>query len=564
MNRLSILLSLFLVACGGGGSPTQPPTPTQPNIYNNAITPFIASAPPYNTQYYDMPYNDQIFLDINQDGLTDILMVPSHYNSLRNSYDINGISWPMLKIKYFQNNGDGTFSDKTDLTFIGNKFYGGGSGKYVYTDLDADGLIDIMILDSGYETRGTIFNVLLDTSNQNLGFQDNLSVLSYWKRQPNNTFTRVFIDNDMYAAFHHQFTAGDTNGNGKKEIYSSTFGFTVNLTRETLSKYESIPTGNDTLIAGKYTTHPLANISNLTGKIVPIESYEYDGSKFTFNNSILPNQMTRGISGVPIVSQLQSSTVHAVDLDNDGFDDLIMGNSFRPFYNYRTGPTGSNLIYFGSRNGLEPSSQIDLSIPQEFIDLTNNSQVYVSKVIAGDIDNNGLKDIIITYITYIQDGPNMGASTTKVQIFKQVKPRVFVDATVSSWGNYSVLMATQYNPSNLPDYLADINGDGCLDIVVEMKDIYLSNDAPIGYMKNDCKGSFTPVKLKGLVESDYQPNTALTSKGWHPKFTFGWGKFLNSKEYDLIAIKNEISGDITTNNSYVNGYIVKQAKALGI
>ncbi len=113
------------------------------------------------------------------------------------------------QVKYFTNNGDGTFSDRTveaNLTGIVSGL------NTVHADYDNDGDHDILILRGGWLTGGTHPNSLL----RNNGDQSGLGV----------TFTDVTIEAGLLS-FHPTQTASwaDFNGDGWLDLYIANESF---------------------------------------------------------------------------------------------------------------------------------------------------------------------------------------------------------------------------------------------------------------------------------------------------------------------------------------------------
>ncbi len=139
------------------------------------------------------------------------------------------------------------------------------------------------------------------------------------------------------------------------------------------------------------------------------------------------------------------------DFNNDGYDDLVVGNrSFRPTGSY-TGE-GRVQVYFGGESGLESSpSWSFLGVPGSF---TGDS------VAAEDLNGDGADEIIVS--TYLEDA-NGFVNSGRVYIFNGVPPGGYpstVPTTVITGTQDEHRFGTVVAPGG------DVDGDGYNDLLV--------------------------------------------------------------------------------------------------
>jgi hypothetical protein len=174
----------------------------------------------------------------------------------------------------------------------------------------------------------------------------------------------------------------------------------------------------------------------------------------------------------------------AVDLDGDGIDELLLGST----YSYTAALTNpllntiDTLVLKQDAAGSFAASSI-IALPNgpyakiDCYQKANCENLTVKQITAADVNGDGLPDLLITHHAYNTNGG--GGSATQLLINKGNMK--FEDATVAWFG--SDLKNT--NASHIHSYTADLNGDGCPDVVLRGDEI---NSAPVQVFLNDCKG----------------------------------------------------------------------------
>jgi len=146
-------------------------------------------------------------------------------------------------------------------------------------------------------------------------------------------------------------------------------------------------------------------------------------------------------------SEFGRSVSKAGDVNNDGYDDVIIG---APLYQSNQVSHGATYIYFGSSSGV-------LLQPQILEESNVNGQFGCSVSDAGDINGDGFDDIIIGAKTFSDGESNEGAAflyhgsvsgiaAIEVTIFQSNQTNAEMGSSVASAG--------------------DVNGDGFGDIIV--------------------------------------------------------------------------------------------------
>ena len=269
-------------------------------------------------------------------------------------------------------------------------------------DFNGDGYSDILIGDHGTEVANAAehpgsFHQLLQGSSQ--GLLNSIDNIGFPGR-----------------AFWHTTKAGDLDGDGDLDFITS---------NAMPSVYQN-------------------------GKHFRILKNDGDGT-FTEDTN-LPQGLTGTLNGGPprliVVTALD-------DFDSNGFADTVVGfdRAFNSESDLRT------IIYLNLDGSLRDESTIKLDRP-DFQTLYGRSSANIAadKITTGDLDNNGLKDIIIMYADRLQDDSRW------IQLLYQNESGIFSDVTLDKLGTYELPMLSEGIIAGDSVEAIDINNDGLLDL----------------------------------------------------------------------------------------------------
>ncbi len=301
--------------------------------------------------------------------------------------------------------------------------------EIAYADFNNDGKLDIFIADHGWDT-----NPYPGAQNQLI-----LSSSTGWVTATNNLPQRL--------DYTHSTAVGDVNKDGFLDIYLG------NLNTGYSPFYSSILLGDGT-------------------------------GKFNESNTVLPSELT-GKDGI------RSTSAQFSDLNNDGWQDLVVGNDGN-VYNSRS----QSIVYWNDK-GMFINSRSS-SIPNGYFG-TKNEQILDTHT--GDLDGDGIKEIVLlsTQNTPFYDGWSL--QTLKLN------GETILDFTSSAFGQNIHHMGVSNKTSNSPWIpfvkLVDVNKDGSLDILfdgIQMGSSIDQSTMPILYL-NDGFAHFSPIFAGDLLKS---------------------------------------------------------------
>ncbi|AMK79031.1 MULTISPECIES: beta strand repeat-containing protein [Methylomonas] len=175
------------------------------------------------------------------------------------------------------------------------------------------------------------------------------------------------------------------------------------------------------------------------------------GLNFPINLTTLANNEGFKIDGSIANSQLGTAVSGAGDLNGDGYADLLLG------------APGSDSVYvvFGLAGGYSGNFGVNSLDGLNGFRLTGtvNSQLGYTVANAGDVNGDGLNDIIVG-----NGSPNLGAGY--VLFGGNSFPAVIDTATLNGANGFSIVGAAINRGSFVVSGIGDINGDGHTDIAV--------------------------------------------------------------------------------------------------
>jgi hypothetical protein len=363
--------------------------------------------------------------------------------------DIVLSSWsPSEPMRYYRNNGNGTFTDVSDSSWLG---YLTGGLNMMQTDYNNDGFKDIFVLRGGWKAEfGKMPNSLL-RNNGDGTFTDVTKQSGLLSFHPTQTATWADFNNDGWLDV---FIGNETTPGEKShpcELY-------INNKNGTFSEVASkagcaITEFVKGVTSGDYNNDGLTDIfiSTLNGNKILLknETVKKGSVKFTdvSKQAGLSNNVTR------------SFTTWFWDYDNDGWlDILVCGYEFYQPLAYYAGAeaihapvnnAGKVFLFRNKHDGTfeDVSSKVGL-----------NKIAFAMGANFGDIDNDGYLDF------YLGTGnPNLKSAIPN-KLFKNINGTSFLDVTTSARvGNLQKGHGVSF---------VDLNNDGNEDIYIKMGGAY--------------------------------------------------------------------------------------------
>ena len=374
--------------------------------------------------------------DFNNDGYADIVLS----------------SWSLSEpMRYYRNNGNGTFTDVSDSSGLG---YLTGGLHIEQTDYNNDGFKDIFVLRGGWKGAfGKLPNSLL-------------------RNNGNGTFTDVTKESGLLS-FHPTQTAtwADFNNDGWLDVF---VGNETTPGEEThpCDLYINNKNGTFTEIASK------ANCA-ITDFVKGVTSGDYnnDGltdifiSTLTGKKILLKNESANGIIKFEDVSKQAGLTNNVTrtfpcwfwDYDNDGWlDILVCGYEFTESLAYYAAAEASGAPVNNSGKVFLFRNKHDGTFEDVSAKVGLNKIAFAMGSNFGDIDNDGYLDF------YLGTGNPQLKSAVPNKLFKNINGEKFLDVTTSARvGNLQKGHAVSF---------ADFDNDGNEDIYIKMGGAY-SGDA---------------------------------------------------------------------------------------
>lgn len=504
---------------GAGSFQVEPIMNLSTLIGNNGFT-FFGDDPNELSGYYN---NAHKLSDLNGDNISDIIIGAINSPALNQilqvrlektgqSYVIYGDESVASEIRPADLDGDRGFTvngaDGADST---------GSASNDIGDVNGDGLIDIFIggWNAGSGDEGAAY-ILFGKQN---GFDAHEYLSDLEEDTQIDSGIGVILrgdDNDYAGLF--LSTAGDFNGDGINDLAIVGTGNDTN----------GINTGVVYLIWGRDQSNPFPELIDL-GLLDAQDGIVIRGYKESLS------QMYLSITSVDSIG----------DINNDNYDDLIIGASTADSISHGDAP-GQVYVIFGGEGSSLPTTPItvcensvcaDLAI-LELSDIETGNGIH-GFVINGSLNTSRIGDYLSRVNDFDLDGYDDFIFSSKegaVLIYgAQHYPAVIELSTFPS--NAGILFNDSTRSSNLyaasASAAGDVNNDGYSDILV-------------GYILDDSYLSLTPFNATGVVF-----------------LVYGRSKSSMSTTFDLSTLTNPANGGIIYNGIYANSWTGSSVASAG-
>ena len=460
-------LTAFLMAVTIGAAVQDPPAILFEDITDEAGIQFTNTfGSPEKDYITDVNGSGAAFLDYDRDGFIDIYLVNG---STREHSDLSGDGDAPSNALY-RNNSDGTFDDVTDAAGVGDRGWGIGVAA---ADYDNDGWTDIYITNYGsnvlYQNNGdgTFSDVAPEAGVDNAGYGTGAAFADYDR----DGWLDLYVAN--YLAFDPLRTSESDEACGYKGIPVFCGPAGIPGARNVLYRNNRNGTFSDvTTEAGLEDAEVLYTFTAV------FEDFDDDGWPDLFlANDSAPNNLFQNLgdggfrdigpeAGVAYSEDGRSQAgmgVAVADYDNDGRSDLIVTH-FSDDY---------NTLYRNEGNMLFSDQSSRAGLAQPSIAMLGWG------VLAGDFDNDGLRDVLVAnghIYPQVDEHPIGTTYRQPLQLFGNLGDR-FVEVEPSAFPGLESLSARAV-------VAGDIDNDGDLDVLVSQIDgpaILLSNrSAPAG------------------------------------------------------------------------------------
>ncbi|MBU1099556.1 MAG: FG-GAP repeat protein [Bacteroidetes bacterium] len=403
--------------------------------------------------------------DVNNDGYDDVI-VGAYGNTLKGTAYI-----------YF---GGSSMNSIADVKMTGLSDY----EKFGYSvssagDVNNDGYSDVIVGAPGYSSNTGRAYIFLGASGTSM---NNAAALTMTGENTGNEFgnsvsSAGFVNNDNYSDFIIG-AAKYESAKGRAYIYMG--GASLNNIADVVITGDN---ANDNFGSQVSSAGDLNN-DGFTDIIIGAESnnFETGFAKIYYGaTGVTMDNISDGtLTGENTYDKFSVSVSSAGDLNNDGFDDIIVGAS-----NYSKG-LGKTYIYKGA-------STFDINVGLTITgDAGFGNQFGTSISGAGDINNDGIDDIIIgapkynnyTGRAYIYFGSNSSTPNNNVDL-------VLTGESEESYFGYSVATA------------GDVNNDGYDDVIVGAYNYNTGRGRAYIYYGGSSMNSNADVTLTGTGIGDF-------------------------------------------------------------
>ncbi|MGG9962813.1 FG-GAP-like repeat-containing protein [Ferruginibacter sp. SUN106] len=423
-----------------------------------AVTPFKDIAADLNLDIKNRS-GGMIIDNFNNDGNLD--MVSSAW----------GLDDPM---HYFKNNGDGTFTDVSEISGI-SKFKGG--LNICQTDYNNDGFLDIFILRGGWQgqnfgleqpnslIRNNGDGTFTDVTYEAGIFSEHPTQTATWNDFNNDGWLDLFIGNETMAADHpHPCELFINNKNGTFTNMAPAIGLQV------IGYAKGVTSGD-------YDNDGWADIfvSTLGGQKILLHNEGAKGNGLAF-------KMVSNESGFAN-SDYRTFPTWFFDYNNDGFLDIFMCNyefdralSFyaaKEALNPSSDPAGKVMLFLNNKNGTFTNATSTMDVNQTSFAMGANF---------GDIDNDGYIDF------YLGTGNPSYQSIIPNRLYKNIEGKNFVDVTTTA-------RVGQLQKGHGVSF-ADIDNNGTQDIAIDMGGAYVGDAYNTALYFNPGQGNNNWISLK--------------------------------------------------------------------
>lgn len=448
-------------------------------------------------------------------------------------------------LRFFHNNGDGSFTERTEAAKLKNQF---GGINLVQTDYNNDGWLDLFVMRGGWDypmrnsllrnnQDGTFTDVTAESGLDSGAFRTHSAT---WADFDNDGFVDVFIGHEMdrsqlfrnkgngtfedvsskagvdKVAFTKGAVWGDYDNDGYPDLYVSNFG-------EENFLYHNNRNGTFTNVAGQLQVDkPIMSF--------PCWFFDYDNDGFTdiFVSSFMPSvsEVARGYMGLPPQAEtmklykntgkgtfievgktvglnrvVPSMGANFGDLDNDGYLD---------FYLATGSPSYASLI---------PNVMFKNQDGKSFVDVTSSTGTgHLQKghgVAFSDLDNDGDQDIALniggaapgdTYNKALFANPGQGNNWLAVKLVGVKSNRAAIGAKIK--------VVVEDSSGKLSSRFREVSNGGSFGASSLMQSIGLGKAARVKSVE-----IFWPASNTRQVFQDLEVNQFIEIKEFEKTFT---------------------------------------------
>lgn len=428
--------------------------------------------------------------DVNNDGYDDVIVGANYYNSRQ------GRSYV-----YF---GGSSMNNTADVIMTGvatNNYFG--SSVSSVGDLNNDGFDDVVVGSYGY------------SSNQGRAY------IYYGSSSMDNTVDLTLTGELINSYFGNAVSgAGDVNNDGFDDIFIGAYGYNNSNGRSYIYLgATNMDNSIDVTMNGEkinseyaYSVSGAGDVNNdgYDDIIVGSRGYNrYQGRAYLyFGGSVFDNVADVIMTGGDVNYNFGGSVAAAGDVNNDGFDDVIVGSSLSK-------GSGRAHIYFGG-NTMDNVADVTM---------IGETSFGISVSGAGDVNNDGFDDVIIGANQYNNWQGRAYLFLGGVTMDNIVDVTMTGIASINDFG------------STVSD-AGDVNGDGYDDVIV-------------GTNKTNGSAGYAYIYLGGSIMDNIAD---VTLKGTGNRS----GCFVSNAG----DVNNDGFDDVMTGDSYMNGdYTIFRARA---